>query len=520
MSSRRCNIRPGRDGELARLHALLAKRFRRRVDPAERRAFLQQSIAAAAALLLTERFAGADTSPGGTGGRRVVVIGAGLAGLACAHELHSSRTAEVTLLEARQRAGGRVLTERDFIEDANIEWGGELIGSNHPIWQAYAKQFGLTMRDVTEDEALHSPIELGGKVLAEEEANEIWEAMEALEEFLIDAARPIPRDAPWQAADADKLDARSVASFLDPAAAPPLVKRAFLAMLSADNAVSADRQSTLGLLAAIKGAGLDKYWSESEVFRCEQGNDALATKLRKALPEGMLRTGARVAAVIQEGGGVRVELADGLTVEADEAVLAVPPSVWGRIRFEPALPEGLAPQMGVALKHFSKVKSAFWEQDGRAPTAITDGLIGWTWDGTDNQPEAKEKCLTVFAGGDGAEAIRAKRGAERTEALADALERLHPGYGANLIAARTMDWPGDPMTAAGYSFPAPGEVTTVIRRLQQPFERLHFAGEHTSVQFAGYMEGALQSGAAVAARLGAPAMAGIARATEQESLIG
>ena len=64
-----------------------------------------------------------------------------------------------------------------------------------------------------------------------------------------------------------------------------------------------------------------------------------------------------------------------------------------------------------------------------------------------------------------------------------------------------MDWPGDPHTGAGYSFPAPGQVTTLIPRLRAGIGRLHFAGEHTSTKFVGYMEGGLDSGVAVARKL-------------------
>ena len=64
-----------------------------------------------------------------------------------------------------------------------------------------------------------------------------------------------------------------------------------------------------------------------------------------------------------------------------------------------------------------------------------------------------------------------------------------------------MDWPGDPWTGASYSFPAPGQVTTVGPVLHAGLGRLHFAGEHACYQFVGYMEGALHSGAALAKRL-------------------
>ena len=64
-----------------------------------------------------------------------------------------------------------------------------------------------------------------------------------------------------------------------------------------------------------------------------------------------------------------------------------------------------------------------------------------------------------------------------------------------------MDWPSDPWVKASYSFPAPGQVTTQGPTFRQGLGRLHFAGEYTSYAFMGYMEGALNSGAAVARRI-------------------
>jgi monoamine oxidase len=64
-----------------------------------------------------------------------------------------------------------------------------------------------------------------------------------------------------------------------------------------------------------------------------------------------------------------------------------------------------------------------------------------------------------------------------------------------------MDWPADPWTMAGYSFPAPGQITRTGRTLRDGLGRLHFAGEHTSYKFVGYMEGALDSGVSLARRI-------------------
>ena len=103
-------------------------------------------------------------------------MGAGFSGLAAAYEL-SRAGYEVTVVEARNRIGGRVISFSDLVPGKNVEGGGELIGSNHPAWVAYAKQFKLEFLDVGEEDA-EFPIVLGGKRLTPEESEALWEEME------------------------------------------------------------------------------------------------------------------------------------------------------------------------------------------------------------------------------------------------------------------------------------------------------------------------------------------------------
>ena len=97
------------------------------------------------------------------GGTRRSSIGGGFSGLAAAYEL-SKAGYDVTVAEARNRVGGRVISFSDLVAGKNVEGGGELIGSNHPAWVGYAKQFGLKFLDVSEED-LEAPIVLGGKRL-------------------------------------------------------------------------------------------------------------------------------------------------------------------------------------------------------------------------------------------------------------------------------------------------------------------------------------------------------------------
>jgi monoamine oxidase len=133
---------------------------------------------------------------------------------------------------------------------------------------------------------------------------------------------------------------------------------------------------------------------------------------------------------------------------------------------------------------------------------LTDLPVNQTWETTDAQCGPGDAALVGFSGGPGADTVRAWPPAERDERFLTALERTHPGVRGAFVRSRFMDWPKDPLTGAGYSFPAPGQVTTVGPALHRGHaERLHFAGEHCCYAFVGYMEGALQSGIAVAKRL-------------------
>ena len=155
------------------LFAILHRRFGPRDGGLTRRDLLRTSLAVGAAAMLSQRGFGTAVP---RAGRRVVVVGAGFSGLACAFELKSAGY-DVTVVESRNRVGGRVLTFADFVPGRIVEGGGELIGSNHPSWVAYAKRFGLEMLDVTEAEDADFPIILGGARLTKAESEALYETM-------------------------------------------------------------------------------------------------------------------------------------------------------------------------------------------------------------------------------------------------------------------------------------------------------------------------------------------------------
>lgn len=476
------------------LYAHLHRRYGKK-DGMTRREMIQRSLAAAGALLISDQIGFA--MPQGQSGR-IVVVGAGFSGLAAAYELTRAGY-DVTVVEARNRVGGRVISFSDIVPGKNVEGGGELIGSNHPAWVGYAKQFKLDFLDVGEED-LEFPIVLNGKRLTGDESEALWEEMEKAFATIYADAGKVDADRPWTAQDAAALDRRTLASWIDGIDASPLCRTALHTMMTADNGVVTDWQSYLGNLAMIKGGGLEKYWTDSEVYRCRGGNQQLATKFVAAIGPAKVLTRTPVRSIDITDDGVRVALATGRTLEADRVILTAPPTTWNRIAIDPTLPATLMPQMGTNVKFLIGLNGPFWRRADLAPDLLSDGPANMTWHGTEGQRGAGE-AMVAFSGGPSAETCR-DWGARRVENYLTELGKVYKGIRASYSGkARFMDWPGDAWSKASYSFPAPGQVTAQGPTLYDGLGRLHFAGEYSAYAFMGFMEGALHSGAAIAKRI-------------------
>ncbi|WP_254510596.1 flavin monoamine oxidase family protein [Anatilimnocola floriformis] len=483
------------------LYSRLRRKFLGPVSTEDRRRFLQATLATTAGLLLSDQFAG-ESRAQAQGAKRVIVIGAGFSGLACAYELATAGY-KVTVIEARNRLGGRVHTFTDMAEKKWCEGGGELIGSNHPTWVRYAESFGLKFIDVTDDAALLYPVHLQGKLRSEDEVKKIYEELDASFSSLNEQADKIDADQPWTSPDAAALDKQSLADWLSGLKDVGELSRAAIGIqLASDNAVDNAHASLLAMLTTIKGGGGQAYWDDTEVYRCVGGNQQLALQLAERIGAERIRLRLPVTEVRFDANGVVVTCADGRTIEADDVVLATPPSVWERIKFSPDLPANIRTQMGVACKYLSAVKKRFWLDTKNSQYSLTDGDVSQTWEGTDSQPDDPTTALLVgFSGGSQAKHCLTREGAAADTAYKAELSKVYPAYGDNLVKTRFMTWPKEEWTKGGYSFPAPGQVTSIGPTYYKGLGRLHFAGEHTCYKFVGYMEGALNSGASLALSL-------------------
>lgn len=478
------------------LFARLHQKYGPKSDAVSRREMLKLTLASSAGLLLSDFSFAQDKKAG----KRVVVIGAGFAGLACAYELKAAGY-DVTVVEARERIGGRVLTLTDLVKGKTVEGGGELIGSNHPTWVSYAEKFKLEFLDVSEEEDLDFAFFIGGKRIGGEDGKKLYEEMQAALGKMNDDAKKVDIEEPWKSPDADKLDARSTADWIARCEVSDLTKKAMLIEMTANNGQPPEKQSYLGNLAQVAGGGIEKYWTDSEVYRCKGGNSSLANKLADEFGRGRINLKLAVNDIRPKGDGMVVTCSDRRTIECDDVVVAVPPSVWSKIKFDPDLPGALKPQMGLNTKYISALKNRFWSKDKLSQYAYTDGVIQMTWECTDAQGEEGEVAMNAFNGGPQSETVLGWSKETRDEKFKAEFEKIYPGFTENWLKARFMDWPKDSWAMASYSFPAPGEVTKVGPLLRKGLGHIHFAGEHTCYKFVGYMEGGLNSGVSLAKRL-------------------
>jgi monoamine oxidase len=187
-------------------------------------------------------------------------------------------------------------------------------------------------------------------------------------------------------------------------------------------------------------------------------------------------------------------------------VVALPATLLRRIPITPALPvrqhEAIAGlRYGAATKTLVQCTDRFWRAAGR-PRALGSPLpVGAMWDGNEEQ---RGRCgiLTLLAGGSASDATADLVARDGVNGLLRALDWLG-SRGAEAIAWHQVRWEADPWSRGGYAFFDPAFAPSLRGWLAQPCGRLFFAGEHTSVKWQGYMNGAVESGRRAAAEVAA-----------------
>jgi len=445
--------------------------------------------------------------------RRVVVVGAGLSGLTAALALRSQGW-DVTVLEARDRVGGRVHTLYDSFSDGiHVEAGGESIDTNHDQIQALARHYRLPLAPRRADKLQTAAVWLDGRrgVLQDEGAADpaMLAGYATFAAGLVTLAGDLDPDHPELTARAEEWDAQTLQDYaatqsLDPGAAL-LVQSDYRGNFNA-------QLHQVSLLFALQQAVSDASLPESgvEAYRIAAGNSALPRAMAADLGD-TVHLRAPVTQVEQRPWGVRVHAGPTGSPPFDAArlVLAAPPPALRGIAFSPALPAATAAMVGQldlghALKVSTEFRSRFWDAEGLSGFTITDLPFGIAWDSTDSVPGGADRpgVLTQFVTGDAAAQGAALASGARIQSFQPQLDTVYPeGVAHKTGVATTMAWANERFTGGGYAVYGPGQVTRFWPEVRQAHGPIWFAGEHTEA-LAGYMESAVRSGHRVATAIG------------------
>jgi monoamine oxidase len=484
-----------------------------------RRSFLEQMLLGLSAGLGTTSALGGCRLRGETGRRhsfrapRIAVVGAGLAGLSCAHRLKQAGI-EATVYEASSRVGGRVFSTRPGrFPDAQIgELGGEFIDTGHLTLHALARELDIQLDDRNLEFTASGATDvwwLSGRAVPEALIAQQFVEVAPLLGRLAASARDD------EVAFA-RLDATSLAGWLrDNLAAQPELSAAIAAAYRGEFGLDAAQQSSLNLLFSIGSDTPDVFrlfGDSDERYHTHSGNQTFATRLAEQLSGQIELDRKLLAAEGDAGTGYRLcfERSDRSRVEvsAELLVFALPFSILRELDCN-RLPIGahkraVIRQLGYGSN--AKLLGGFarrvWSEDHHATGAVvSDAAFQQLWDSSPGQA-GRAGILTNFLGGEQGvnSGVLDAEAWYRDVTLSGGEEvfpRLREAYVAG--SALRMHWPSYPFSRGSYSCYRPGQwAFWGTEGLPEAAGTLHFCGEHTSVDHQGFMEGAAESGTLVA----------------------
>jgi monoamine oxidase len=449
----------------------------------------------------------------------VGIVGAGIAGLACADTLADSGVG-VTVYEAGTRVGGRCVSLRNLFPGQVAERGGEFIDTPHKTMLGYARRFDLALEDVSKepgDVFYH----LGGHHVPESAG--VDEFRDFVQVMRLDLRKLSNEVTALAHTDADvKIDQTSLLAYLEGAnganrAAGSIAKAAIVAAYIAEYGLEPDRQSCLNFLLFIHADRRSKFTPfgnfSDERYHVLDGNDRIVQGLAQALPRPV-ELGMVLRAVRETPSG-RVELTFEtlgrfVSCTHDAVVLAIPFTTLRKVELNVNLAR--VPGKRAAIDHLgygtnAKMMVGFearpWIHQGGNGTAYADlANLVCTWETNPARATSARAVLTDYSGGDRGTSM--DPGAVQLEAgqfLAD-LNLVFPGAHTAArrvkgnVVAHLEHWPSNPLALGSYTCYMPGQFTTMAGLEGLPVGNVFFAGEHANsfYDWQGFMEGAALSG--------------------------
>ncbi len=502
-------------------------------QPMTRRGFLGVAGAGAVAVAgLGAAVRGPASARSSQGAPRVVVIGSGIAGLGCAYRLWAKYGIRADVYEYNTVPGGRISTLRGYFADGQIvERHAEFINPEHTSTLALARKFGLRLDNTDKYPPGTHPgretMRFHGKIWPQAALNRDWHEWGwKLFHHAAYVTAPWPQLYSTNNAGGRRFDHMSVTEWIEryiPGGVASDFGQVCTAAVLDEFGGPADQTSALNLVYLLgqddstasgnQPHGEPQLAGADEKWHIHGGNDQLITGILARLPRGVLHLGQRVVAVRPHpGGGYRCSFdVGGATrdVTADHVVLAIPFTLLrsvdlSRVAITPRHRRAINEEpLGSNSKMFLQFSSRVWNAEHMTANCWDDGVVQGGWDATNYQP-GPAGILAALPGGRSALNWGRRYGltshsgpppAGMADAFLGDFDHLFPHVSRAFNGRAYYVWsPGDPHIRGAYSYLAVGQFTAFNGIQGKREGNLHFAGEQTSVNYQGYIEGGLRSG--------------------------